>query len=573
MASINYSYDIPAALHQQFHDYMEEQQQHHDKKGHDFELEFNLLYTVYSIPNVIIPFFGGTLVDQIGSTRCLPVFASLCFLGQGIFCFGTFRQNWGLMLFGRTVYGLGGESVYVACHAIVSEWFRGRELALAFGLAIALCNLGSVLNNFLSPVVANWWTTPSALGLGLAINGAGLVVTMIIFCLKNRYKSGAVRVGSVAANASYDSALALMEPLLQEESASRSQPESVSGTIDSQLAAESSNASDTRSPRRLSPLFWLLSISCLVVYGCVLPFNNVASGILLERNYFQTPPEDCTLQYPHECTLGTLQDHPNPSTDSKGHACPGKHYAPILPTSLNNTRTDELVLVGYLERMSLLSHVEVDCDEAFWSDGCTKDYCDALRQATVTADRVMSIPYVVSAVLSPVLGGIVDRIGRRAILASVAPLALIVVHLTLAFARSSPFLPLLGQGIAYALFGAVLWPSVPLTVDPSMAGTAFGIMNSIQNIGLVGFPLVVAAIHNRSNQRYLPSVELLFVACATLGVIVGIQLNLLDLRGGSKLNSVDGKGGRPATTEDVAVGLTPAEDDDREASVLSTEVI
>lgn len=234
--------------------------------------------------------------------------------------------------------------------------------------------------------------------------------------------------------------------------------------------------------------------------------------------------------------MGTLQDHPNPSTDSNGKSCPGKYFAPILPTSLNITRVD----LAYHKRFIL--NVEVDCDVSFWQDGCTKDYCDNLKQATVTADRVMSIPYIVSAVLSPILGGIVDRVGLRAIFASLAPLILIAVHLTLAFGQSSPFLPLLGQGMADSLFGAVLWPSVPLAVDPKTKGAAFGIINSIQNIGLVFFPVVVAAIHNKTNQKYLPFVELMFVGCATMGVLVGIQLNICDRRGGSKLNSVDGKG-------------------------------
>jgi MFS family permease len=160
----------------------------------------------------------------------------------------------------------------------------------------------------------------------------------------------------------------------------------------------------------------------------------------------------------------------------------------------------------------------------------------------------MTIPYIVSAVLSPILGGIVDRVGQRAVFASVAPLVLIVVHATLAFGHSSPFLPLLGQGrqgIAYSLFGAVIWSSVPLAVDPSIKGTDFGIINSIQNIGLVVFPLVVAAIHNHSNRQYLPFVELFFVGCATMGVLVGIQLNLCDRKGGNKLNSGDGKGYPP----------------------------
>jgi MFS family permease len=531
MGSIAYSYDIPSALHQQFQDFMED----HNKDN--FEVNFSLLYTLYSIPNIILPFIGGTIVDEVGPARCLPLFAFFCVLGQGLFAFGTQHQNWRVMLIGRSVYGLGGESGYVACSTILSEWFCGKELALAFGVAMALCKLGSVFNNWISPVVANSLTTPSALWVGLSVNGAGLLLSMFILYIDNRYKARPIQSATI----NNTSETSLAEPLLrQQESISEEsdtdggepQPESAT-TITS--AGSNSNSSILRQ----GPLFWFLSLSCLVVYGCILPFNNVASAILLERNYFKKPPEDCTLRFPHECTLGTLQDHPNPSTDSSGKSCPGKHFSPVLPTSLNITR------IFYAYHKEVLSDVEVDCDVSFWRDGCTKDYCDSLHQATVTADRVMSIPYIVSAVLSPILGGIVDRVGQRAVFALVAPLVLIIVHVTLALGHSSPFLPLLGQGIAYSLFGAVLWPSVPLAVDPSMKGTAFGIINSIQNIGLVAFPLVVAAIHNQSNRQYLPFVELFFVGCATMGVLVGVQLNLCDRKGGNKLNSVDGKGYPP----------------------------
>jgi hypothetical protein len=136
MASSSYSYDIPAALHAQLQEYMGD----HSKE--QFELEFNLLYTVYSIPNVILPFIGGALVDQLGASFMVPMFVSFCVVGQAIFTLGTARKHWQLMLLGRIVYGLGGESTYVACSTVLSEWFAGKEMAFAFGLAMALCKLG-----------------------------------------------------------------------------------------------------------------------------------------------------------------------------------------------------------------------------------------------------------------------------------------------------------------------------------------------------------------------------------------------------------------------------------------------
>ena len=48
MISNYYCYDIPAALHQQFKDYMGDTD--------DFETYFQLLYTLYSVSNPTLPY-------------------------------------------------------------------------------------------------------------------------------------------------------------------------------------------------------------------------------------------------------------------------------------------------------------------------------------------------------------------------------------------------------------------------------------------------------------------------------------------------------------------------------------
>jgi hypothetical protein len=63
---------------------------------------------------------------------------------------------------------------------------------------------------------------------------------------------------------------------------------------------------------------------------------------------------------------------------------------------------------------------------------------------------VMSIPYTISAVISPFLGLVVDLCGKRAIVVLAAPLILIAVHAMMAYGTTiSPIVPLLGQGLAY----------------------------------------------------------------------------------------------------------------------------
>ena len=40
-----------------------------------------------------------------------------------------------------------------------------------------------------------------------------------------------------------------------------------------------------RQLRGFQPMFWVLSVCCLVVYGTILPFNNVASSLLQARRW------------------------------------------------------------------------------------------------------------------------------------------------------------------------------------------------------------------------------------------------------------------------------------------------
>lgn len=95
-----YCYDNPAALKTQIDDYM--------GNPSDYETLFSLLYTVYSIPNVILPFFGGYFIDKLGVRLCLLVFAGCILTGQIVFAIGLGAKQWWLMFLGRVIYGFGG---------------------------------------------------------------------------------------------------------------------------------------------------------------------------------------------------------------------------------------------------------------------------------------------------------------------------------------------------------------------------------------------------------------------------------------------------------------------------------
>lgn len=138
----------------------------------------------------------------------------------------------------------------------------------------------------------------------------------------------------------------------------------------------------------------------------------------------------------------------------------------------------------------------------------------------------MSIPYFMSALLSPVLGGLVDKIGGRAVVCFFSAATLAVVHSLMGFVTTlTPIVPMVGQGMAYSMFAAALWPSVPYLVPFDSIGMAYGVVTAVQNAGLAGIPLIVAGVYTASDDRYIPNVEILFVALAVLGSASALALN------------------------------------------------
>ena len=129
-----YIYDLPAATENNLATYFNEGVSNSTAVGDDdggstsedsFAFRFNLLYSVYSFPNCVLPFFGGLVSDRLGVRLTGVVFMALILLGQIITAVGTTLKDadtaWYVMWLGRTVFGLGGESLSVAQSAFVGE--------------------------------------------------------------------------------------------------------------------------------------------------------------------------------------------------------------------------------------------------------------------------------------------------------------------------------------------------------------------------------------------------------------------------------------------------------------------
>lgn len=122
------------------------------------------------------------------------------------------------------------------------------------------------------------------------------------------------------------------------------------------------------------------------------------------------------------------------------------------------------------------------------------------EEAAAKAGIYMAIPFFIGAFLVPVLGYLIDQIGKRAYfmcLASISGLLCFSMFYCL-----PPIVPIVSLGITYSLFAVVIWPAIALVVDKKLIGLAYGLTTSIQNFGLAVFPVVVASIYTSSQSYY-----------------------------------------------------------------------
>ena len=311
---------------------------------------------------------------------------------------------------GFMIFGCGCEMEGTNVSKILAKWFKGKEMALAMGLEMAIARLGVFAVMWIAPIISNaaGGSIIAPLGFCGALLCIGLINFIIFGVMDRKFDSQLVAAG-----------LATEEKSPEDEF----------------------HLSDLGAIFK-SKMFWIVALLCVLYYSAIFPFQRFAPNFLEE-------------------TLGI----------------------------------------------------------------------DA-----ASAAQMFSVFPILAMVLTPVLGGFLDRKGMGATMLMVGSVIMVACHLCFAFVL--PAVPykwlatalILILGVSFSLVPAALWPSVPKIIDEKILGSAYCLIFWVQNIGLCLVPMLIGSLRQGTGGYTVPMI--VFSSFGVLAFIFSLLLKAEDRKKG-----------------------------------------
>ena len=346
---------------------------------------------------------AGIILDKMGirftgllSASLMVVGAVIKFVGisawfqETSFC--LWLDSWWVSLpgsakmasLGFMIFGCGCEMAGTTVSKAIAKWFKGKEMAMAMGVEMAIARVGVFSIFSLSPMIHDAFVNSTLFGHNRGVVAAvafGMVLLIIgliffaVFCVMDK---------------KFDKQLA----------------EANGDKAESEASEEEFHVSDLRTI--LSSLsFWVVALLCVLYYSAIFPFQAYGAEML-------------------QCNLNGIS---------------------------------------------------------------AREASNIFRWFPIGA-----------AIITPFLGGYLDRKGKGATMLMYGALLLIVCHLVFAFvlpATDSKFIAyatIVVLGISFALVPAALWPSVPKIINEKVLGSAYCLIFWVQNIGLCFVPMIIGNV-------------------------------------------------------------------------------
>ncbi len=234
------------------------------------------VFGTYAAGEFLLNVFGfliiaGIILDKMGVRFTGLLSASLMVIGAAIKFWGIswtdantveWLNAWWpsmpgsakLAMFGFMIFGCGCEMAGTTVSKILAKWFKGKEMALAMGLEMAIARLGVFGAMWLSPMISRQF----------AVDGVNSVTAPLLFA------SALLVIGLLnffvftIMDKSFDSQLvAIGEATLEKD------PE------------DEFHVSDLKQILT-SKMFWIVALLCVLYYSAIFPFQRFATNFLEE---------------------------------------------------------------------------------------------------------------------------------------------------------------------------------------------------------------------------------------------------------------------------------------------------
>lgn len=196
-------------------------------------------FTMYSIGAIIAVLFGGVLIDRLGTRKASISFSLLILVGAIIV---WQAKSIPVFFLGRIIFGAGSEPLIVAQSTILARWFKNKELALSFGIALTVSRLGSLFAFNTGELITGHFG-----GIQYALFAA------VICCII-----------SLLANIVY---------IIMDRRGER--------------ALEFKDGSEEKivfkDIKEFKPTFWFVTLLCVTFYSAIFPFTNLSTDFFADK--------------------------------------------------------------------------------------------------------------------------------------------------------------------------------------------------------------------------------------------------------------------------------------------------
>lgn len=231
--------------------------------------DYGFFTSAYGWFNVFLFFLiiGGIILDRMGVRFTGLMAALIMVLGIGIKYWAVSTHaldgvTWNILWFsiraqvfmagiGFAIFGVGVEVAGITVSKIIVKWFKGKEMALAMGLEMAMARIGTGLAIGTSLPVAKWLghvSMPLLVGLVMACIG---LIAFILYIFQ-------------------DKKLDASEALVKAQEATPAEPEE-SFRLKDILYIITNKA------------WWYIAILCVLFYSAVFPFLKYATDLMIQK--------------------------------------------------------------------------------------------------------------------------------------------------------------------------------------------------------------------------------------------------------------------------------------------------